>query len=84
MAWREAPAPLSVPESDRQEVVQQKPPSLWRFPQIPTIPLPRWLVTYSTEHRRAPLEPGRKRTGGRPRSRQTEIEKNEFPFAVTT
>lgn len=32
MAQREAQAPLSVPESDRQEVVLQEPPSLQRFP----------------------------------------------------
>lgn len=32
MAWREARAPLSVPESDRQEVVLRKAPYPQRFP----------------------------------------------------
>lgn len=32
MAWREARAPLSVPESGRQEVVLQKAPYPQRFP----------------------------------------------------
>lgn len=91
MAWREAQAPLSVPESDRQEVVLQIPPSPWRFPWIPTIPVPRWLVTYSAERRRAPLEPGRRGSRGEAKRRkkiifhsssQHDPDNSRLPFLV--
>lgn len=64
MAWREAQAPLRVPESNRQEVVLQELPSPRRFPWIPTIPLVRWLVTYSAMRHRAPLDRSHKGTRG--------------------
>lgn len=76
MAWREAQAPLSVPESGRQEVVLREPPSPRRFPWIPTIPLARWLVTYSTMRHRAPLERSHKGTRGGWRARRREWERD--------
>lgn len=78
MAWREAQAPLSVPESDRQEVVLQEPPSPRRFPWIPTIPLVRWLVTYSAMRHRAPLERSHKGTRGGRRAKWRETKKIIF------
>lgn len=48
---RKTPAPLSVPESHRQEVDLQEAPFLWRFPWLPTIPL-----AGMSEHRRTPSD----------------------------